>query len=103
MAASALVSTHARVSGRHRVAFLLSNPGSTMVGMADAEVSNVRAVAGSDLVEAYDEALLVMARRETVDASMLLDEAERWSHGQRAARGEGPSRLGTITAPIAAG
>ena len=74
-----------------------------MVGVGKAEVSNVRAVAGSDLVEAYDEALLAMARRETVDASMLLDEAERWSHGQRAARGEGPSRLCTITAPIAAG
>ena len=41
---------------------------STMVGMGEAEVSNIRAVAGSDLVEATDETLLVMARRETVDS-----------------------------------
>ena len=82
---------------------MLSLPRSTLVGMADGEVSNVRAVAGSDLVEAYEEALLVMARRETGDASMTLNDAERWYHGQRAARGEGPSRLGTITAPTAAG
>jgi hypothetical protein len=29
-----------------------------MVGMAGAKVSNVRAVVGSDVAEAYDEALL---------------------------------------------
>ncbi len=81
----------------------MSYPRSTMAGMADAEVNNVRAMAGSDLVEAYDEALLVMARRESGNSSMTLDEAERWYHSQRAARGEGPSRLGTITAPTAAG
>ena len=33
--------------------------------MADVEVNNVRAVAGSHLIEAYDVALLVMACRET--------------------------------------
>ena len=82
---------------------MLSYPRSRIGGMAEAEVNNVRAMAGSDLVEAYDEALLVMARRETGDSSMTLDDAERWYHGQRAARGEGPSRLGTITAPTAAG
>lgn len=87
--------------GRGRL--LVVVPLSAMAGMADAELSNVRAVAGSDLVEAYDEALLVMARPETGDSSMTLDEAERWYHGQRAARGEGPSRLGTIAAPTAAG
>ncbi len=82
---------------------MLSYTPSTMVGVADPEVSNVRAVAGSDLVEAYDEALLVMVRRESGDSSMKPDDAERWYHGQRAARGEGPSRLGAITAPTAAG
>ncbi len=75
---------------------------STVVGMADGEASNVRAVAGSDLAEAYDEALLVMARRESGDPSMTLGDAQRWYHGQRAARGEGPSRLGTISAPTSA-
>ena len=74
-----------------------------MVGVGKAEVSNVRAVAGSDLVEAYDEALLAMARRESGDSSMTLDEAARWYHGQRSAWGEGPSGLGTITARTAAG
>ena len=82
---------------------MLTYPWTTVVAMADAEVSNVRAMAGSELVEAYDEALLVMARRETGDSSMTLDDAEHWYHGQRVARGEGPSRLGTITAPTATG
>ena len=82
---------------------MLSYPRSTVVGMADAEVSNARAVAGSDLVEAYEEALLVVARRESGDSSMTLEEAERWYHGQRVARGLGPSRLGTVTAPTTAG
>lgn len=100
-----MVSTVGWVSGwRGREAdSLLSYSRSTVVGMTDGEVGNVRAVAGSDLVEAYEEALLVMARRESGDSSMTLDEAERWYHGQRAARGEGASRLGTITAPTAAG
>ena len=78
-------------------------PPAYICGMADAEVNNMRAIAGSELVEAYDEALLVMARRESGDPAITLDEAERWYHSQRAARGEGPSRLGTITAPTAPG
>ena len=82
---------------------MVSCPRSTVMGMADSEASNVRAMAGSDLVAAYDDALLVMARRETGDSSMTLDDAARWYHGQRAARGEGPSRLGTITAPTTSG
>lgn len=81
----------------------MSYPRSTLAGMADSEASNVRAMAGSDLVAAYAAALLVMARRETGDPSMTLDDAARWYRAQRAARGDGPSRLGTITAPTNAG
>lgn len=40
-------------------------PGKADVGVAEAEVSNVRAMAGSDVVEAYDEVLSGMARRNS--------------------------------------
>jgi hypothetical protein len=54
---------------------------------AEAEVGNVRAMARFDLVEAYDEALLVMARRETAPtaAGQRLSVADRLSRPARAA------------------
>jgi hypothetical protein len=67
--------------------------------MADAEVRNVRAVAGPNLIQAYGEALVGMARRETGDPSMTMNGAERWYNEQRAAAGVGPSRLASLTAP----
>ena len=80
----------------------MSLDGSRLGIMDDSDVRNVRAIAGPELVEAYGEALLGMARREAGNPSMTLEEAEQWYKAQRVASGAGPSRLSSATAPTTA-
>ena len=69
--------------------------------MAEAEKRNVRVIADPEVVEAYEEALLSMARRVTGKASLTIEEAEAWHDAERAQRGSGPSPFSSIAAPTA--
>ena len=79
---------------------LMSLCWSRVVCMAEeADVRSVRALAGPGLVEAYEEALLGMARREAGNPLMTLEEAEEWYQARRIASGHGPSRMSSTSAP----
>jgi hypothetical protein len=67
--------------------------------MAGTDVRNVRAIADPEVIEAYEAALLGMARRVTGNPSLTLAEAEAWHDAERIARGSGPSPFSSVTAP----
>ena len=80
-----------------------------MISMAMSARSDAPAMAALALVdiaprvESKGVDRIVEFMRAHPEGFATLDDAARWYHGQRAARGEGPSRLGTITAPTTAG